>query len=240
MRFIKSFTTGLVTALLATSAFGELTQLVRSPEPQGLSVRAPRGLGADPGNKKRADYVKFCSKAQKKKGKRDVDVEEREVVIRAKPDGYLDVSPGSAKAQKASETVKGLFSDGFGTCVGIAFVGTPPAKKPDGINRILMHLSLGAVWADIDKQFRNLEAAVEDAKLTSTRAVLFTIDTRNSNPELSDPDLKDEATNLELDYARIFTSLKKIADSVTRSYHPFSNVGEMQIDPNNRITWKNS
>lgn len=210
----------------------------RSPEHHGLSVRAPKGLGADPGNKKRADYVKFCAKAQKKKGKRDLDVEERELVIRTKPAGYADVQPGSAKAQKKSD--KGLFSDGFGTCVGIGFVGTPPASKPDGITRILMHLSLGSNWADIDKQFRNLEDAVEDAKLTSTRAVLFTIDTRASNPELSDADLKGEAANLELDYAAIFRALKNIAGSVTRTYHPFSNVGEMQIDPDNRITWKNS
>ncbi len=198
-----------------------------------------RDLGPAPRVKNYKAFAAYCSKPAKKKSKgRDVDegIDSEEIhrysalQVRAKPADYTEVAMGASKATKA--TGKGLWSGSFGTCVGVVVTGKP--KKSSGFSSFLLHLSLGANWEDIRREWKPFEEAVESENLSSMKGYIYTVDTSLSAADVrGDADMEQMATDLEEVYKSLQGALSLLVGGgrVTRSTHPFSRVGEMQVSP---------
>jgi hypothetical protein len=94
----------------------------------------------------------------------------------------------------------GLTSDGFGTCPGFAVVGTPAGTNKPA--RILFHMSLGA-----EDKFRDFLDAIRTSGMTVTKGIMYTVDTRASNPENNDPDMAGEVAGSEASFAYLVSSI---------------------------------
>ncbi|KAK9792855.1 hypothetical protein AB5N19_00127 [Seiridium cardinale] len=240
MRFIRDFSTAVVTALLATSAVGELTQVIRSNNlPAGIDNRGLFGakkLGDGPD----IDYKKtkdLCSKAWTKGDSVDLD-DKRDLEARARPNNAIEVAPGDGKGAKSSDGP--LWSEGFGTCAGIAVTGTP--KKQGDDNRYLYHITTFDMDS-VQDQYNKLSKAIYNTGLSVTKIWLYTVDTRHANPELNDDDnegLKDMSDEEEKVFSWIYDGLRDIGNT-ERRFHPWGKVGEATVpatgnptfDPNN-------
>lgn len=132
-------------------------------------------------------------------------------------------------------TENGLYSPDFGTCVGFAVTGTP---NPAGGNaRFLMHMTT-ADWQSMNTQWNDFAAKVDAARLTGMSGIMYTVDTRSSNTgELTDDFMKQQAKDLESDYAELWKGFKAMVPGASRAYHPFSRVGTLQINQQNRINY---
>jgi len=154
-------------------------------------------------------------------------------VARAPPTGFDQVNPGINLARKMTEN--GLYSPDFGTCVGFAVTGTPGTTG--GNTRFLLHMTT-ADWQSMTTQWNDFAAKVDSARLTGMSGIMYTVDTRSSNTaELTDKYMKDEATALESDYTELFKSFRAMVSGAARAYHPFSRVGTLQINQQNRINY---
>ena len=155
------------------------------------------------------------------------------IVARAPPAGFDNVSPGANAARTASQN--GLWSSDFGTCVGFAVTGTPGTAG--GNTRFLMHMTIPD-WTTITAQWTDFAAKVDAARLTGIAGIMYTVDTRSSNTaELTDQYMKDEAKGLETDYAELWKAFRAMVPGAARAYHPFSRVGTLQINQQNRINY---
>ena len=157
----------------------------------------------------------------------------RSLEARGKPDGFLEVNVGATKGTKRGR--QGLWSDGFGTCVGVVVKGKP--KKPASSSTYLSHFSLGEEWADIQMQWDNMREAVEHSQLEDMEAWIYTVDTDPGHPDLEgDEEAIAMAESLEDTYKTLVESLQALVQcgTVTRKMHPFSKVGEIEVSANGK------
>jgi len=151
-------------------------------------------------------------------------IEEDDIVTFVPPAGYTDVAPG--RFGEAGGTTGGLYSDGFGTCVGFGVKGT----ASNGKNHIFLAHMLTGSWPSMRSQWTAFANAIEASGVTNTRGIMYTVDTRASNPELADPYMKTQAADEETDYIPLYKALKDLVPSSVRAYHPFGKVGTMRVD----------
>jgi hypothetical protein len=175
---------------------------------------------------------KYCSKAVPKGGKRDLeeDLEKRGLEVRAKPTGYTEVVEDSWLGRTASDA--GLWSGSLGTCPGIIVTGTP--ETTGGITRYLFHMSLQG-----SKTLDQFITEVRNSRMTRLNCILYTVDTRSTNPENRVPYMKDQSASAETDdYGPIITKLTALcgAGKVGRRYHMYATTGELSVGPNNAFT----
>ncbi|KAF2176953.1 hypothetical protein K469DRAFT_697597 [Zopfia rhizophila CBS 207.26] len=240
MRFIKSFSTAVVGALLATSAFGELSNVIRSKDELGLSARVDKrvtSIGPNPRSKKFQDFITtYCNKPVED----DCDeptAKKRDLDVRAMPAGYNEVKMDSFLAAKASDP--GLYTWGIGTCVGIAVTGR--SNSNNARVKFLAHIGLGLNAKHVNDRFDELSAAVRGQGLTQLQGWILTVDTSlKSDPQYrNDPDLKQEADNLKKTYDDLQHYLQNLVGAwpVVHWTHPFSRTAEMQVNPDGSVTY---
>ncbi|KAI9713532.1 MAG: hypothetical protein M1820_000914 [Bogoriella megaspora] len=238
MRFLKSFSAVLVSALLATSVLADLHEAIRSDDvPAAIDKR-----GKDKGKEKKKvhkigrgpeiDYKtmnKYCyrpyvKKTKKKHGKRDLD--ERALEPRARPANAIDVPMGSSRG--AGNGDGPLFSDGYGTCPGIVVQGTTQVQGGD--NRFLAHIECPNM-ASVRSQYNRLFQKVAEFDVDIHAIYLYTVDTRMSNPEVYyDQDLQGIAHENEQVYQWLLQGLNDAAPGrVRRRFHPWGQVGEATV-----------
>ena len=125
----------------------------------------------------------------------------------------------------------GLWSGDFGTCPGFIVTGRP--GSPGGLTRFLFHMSM-----ESGKTYEEFAAAIRSSGMTNMNAVLYTVDTRSSNPENRDPDVKQMSADAEKEYTYLTEQLKTLCGrcKVGRRYHPWGRVGEASIAPNNAFS----
>ncbi|EPE28219.1 hypothetical protein GLAREA_09339 [Glarea lozoyensis ATCC 20868] len=155
------------------------------------------------------------------------DIEKSKIHAR----GPVSVKMGSFIAQL--ERGEGLTSDGFGTCPGFAVVGTPAGSNKPA--RILYHMSLGT---SNEHRFREFMDAIRTSGMTVTQGVMYTVDTRASNPENDDPDLAAESAASEATFEYRWWHFTRICSGqCIREYHPWgSRTTVLSISSSNVIS----
>jgi hypothetical protein len=181
--------------------------------------------------------LKYCNKAVPQKGKRDV--EEVSLAARAPPTTLTPVAMGTFASSDITQG--GLTSQDFGTCPGFVVTGTAAPKSQalpnGGPSRFLFHMSLGS-----GSTFQDFATAVQNAKnagMKNLQGTFYTTDTRSTNSELKDPDVKQIADDVEIDYHSLEVQFENLCgkDKITREYHPFSKTGQLSVAASNHVTW---
>lgn len=153
---------------------------------------------------------------------------------RNKPDGFLTTDMGSTKGTRLGG--QGLWSGGFGTCVGVVITGTP--RRPGGHSAFLAHLTLGESWDSVRGQWSRLRQAAAYEGLSGMRAWLYTVDTDPHSPDSQgDRDMEELTGELEHTYTQLEDALQRFigCGAVVRETHPFSRVGEMLVTPDGHV-----
>ena len=133
-------------------------------------------------------------------------------------------------------TGSGLWSNDFGTCVGVVVTGKPNRKE----TRFLYHISLDSGWEALQPQWNSFVKEVEKSGMTSMKGYMLTVDTTLSkDPESKkDPYMLEMAANLEPTYSHLFRELQHLVrdpDRVIRATHSFARTSEMSVDTSNKV-----
>ncbi|PKS08154.1 hypothetical protein jhhlp_005430 [Lomentospora prolificans] len=191
-------------------------------------LQAPAGRAAELLNQ-------FCASPWKKPGQASKRGAERgDLQARADPPiGYTEILPGGVDFTQRGRP--GVWSRDYGTCPGVVLVGKP--KNSNNYKGYLLHMSLGEErgYFQLRTAFNGLIDAVGRDEMTDMRGWLYTVDTRPTSPELVEfPDLAGEIEALEPFYVSIWGALQRLVDCgvVRREYHPFGQVGQIEVDPN--------
>jgi len=204
---------------------------VTIPKPSSSSKAATTAKPTSTSKAASTTTGKTQTTTKPKTGKRSTS--EGNLVARAAPAGFDEVAMGENKARKAGQN--GLWSTGFGTCVGFAVTGTP--NPAGGNTRFLLHMTT-ADWPSMLTQWDDFAAKVDAARLTGMSGIMYTVDTRTSNTqELTDDFMKGLAKDMETDYAAFWTAFRGMVPGAARAYHPFSRTGTLQINQQNRINY---
>lgn len=106
----------------------------------------------------------------------------------------------------------------------------------------LSHINLGDSWDHIQLQWHNLIDGVSHEGLTGMKAWIYTVETDPEDEDIAgDEDMESVAEMLEETYTAIQESLQQFVRCgvVTRETHPFSQVGEAEVDTDGSVQFSN-
>jgi hypothetical protein len=151
------------------------------------------------------------------------------------PAGFDTVAMGTFASRTATEN--GLWTGGLGMCIGIVVTGAAGATGAVGM---MAHLSLGADWTEMWKDWDLFATKIEKSGMTNLQGFMYTVDTNANSLDPADRQyMASMLKELESTYRSMKFQLQLrigFGNPITVKTHPFSQTGVMQIDHTNKVT----